>query len=123
MPYNLSSLERAELARRASQGRSREARRARLILLLAQGMSWERIATTLRCSRGFIARWSRRFRDARLAGLIAHHHGGPTRVMTPQLERRIVDAASQDWTTRTLAAELNVSAMTIQRVWARHGLR
>lgn len=123
MSYNLTTLERAELVRRAAIRKGRDARRARLILLLAQGESWERIAKELRCSRGFIARWSRRFRDARVAGLMAHHHGGQRRVLTPKLEARIVAAAGEDWTTRKLAAELNVSAMTVQRVWARHGVR
>jgi transposase len=127
----LTLLERAELVRRASSRRHRaEARRARLLLVLADGASWEDAMRSLGCSRSFVARWAGRFRDGRLAAMYARHRGGIPRVLSDELEARIVRAAlargpdgGLRWTTRTLGARLGVSHMTIQRVWERSGAR
>jgi transposase len=127
----LTLLERAELVRRASSRRHRaEARRARLLLLLAGGASWEDAIRSLGCSRSFVARWVGRFRAGRLATMHARHRGGIPRVLDDVLEGRIVKAAlargpdgGQRWTTRTLGAHLGVSHMTVQRVWERFGVR
>ena len=74
---NLTEPEVVELQRRASArtGRADSARHARLILLLADGLTWAEIRAKLDCSDSYIDRWSKRFAADRLAGLFARHAG------------------------------------------------
>ena len=74
---NLSETEVMELQKRASARtvRADSARRARLILLLADGLTWSEIRATLDCSDSYSDRWSKRFAADRLAGLFARHAG------------------------------------------------
>ena len=67
----LTKRKRMELMRRANSrtGRAEDAQRARVILLLAEGRTWDVVCEHVACSRGFVASWSQRFADARLAGL------------------------------------------------------
>jgi len=54
---------------------SRSARHARLILLLAEGLTWAEVRAKLDCSDSYISRWSTRFQANRLAGLFARYAG------------------------------------------------
>src|SRR5436853_289032 len=80
----LTKVERMELERRAASrtGRAEDARRARLILLLAEGHSWDEACERVPCSRGFVASWTRRFDEQRLAGLYSRHLGQVAPVLT-----------------------------------------
>lgn len=127
----LTTVERRELERRSHsrKGRADDARRARCILLLAEGASWTQIRRQLRCGDTYIARWSRRFAVERLAGLYSRHRGQPATVLTPKLEARILDwtrrkphDGTTHWSTRRLAKALGLSHMMVARVWTRHGL-
>lgn len=128
----LTPVERHELQRRCQsrKGRAEDARRARCILLLAEGASWAQIRGRLHCGDTYIARWSQRFATERLAGLYSRHRGQPATVLTPKLEARILEwtrrgppDGSTHWSTRRLAKALGVSHMMVARVWARHGLK
>src|SRR6266849_20875 len=73
--FRLTPRERTELKDRM---RSRtlpaeDARRARLILLLAQGKSYLTIRQQLGCNPNYISRWKGRFEAERLAGLYSRH--------------------------------------------------
>jgi transposase len=128
----LTKVERAELERRAASrtGRAEDARRARAILLLSDGFTWDEVCERLECSRGFVASWSQRFDEQRIAGLYSRHVGQVATVLTPQLEARILDATrraptdgSTQWSTRKLGAHLQISHMMVARVWQKHGLK
>lgn len=128
----LTDVERMELERRSHsrKGRADEARRARCILLVADGASWAQIRGQLHCGDSYINRWSQRFATERLAGLYSRHRGQPTTVLTPKLQARILEwtrRGPQDgtthWSTRRLAKALGISHMMVARVWARHGLK
>jgi len=132
---NLTQTEIVELQRQANarSGRADSARRARLILLLAQGLTWADIRAKLDCGDSFIDRWSKRFQSERLAGLFARHAGRVRYKVTDRLEARVLawttkrkpaDGATH-WSSRKLAAELGgaVSHMTVARIWAKHGLK
>lgn len=60
---------------RSRSGRADEARRARLILLLAAGETWASISAMLGCDNRFIGRWKSRFEIERIAGLYGRHRG------------------------------------------------
>lgn len=129
---DLTNAERAELQRRAKSrtGRAEDSRRAQLILMLADSHTWDEVCDRLDCSRGFVASWSKRFSEQRLAGLYSRHRGQAATRLTPQLEARILDATRKrpsdgttHWSSRRLAAKLGVSHMMVARVWAKHGLK
>jgi transposase len=128
----LTKSERAELMTRAKSrtGRAEDARRARVILLLAEGRTWDTVCDQLGCSRGFVALWRQRFTDERVAGLYSRHRGQASMQDTPRMEARILEATrrspgdgSTHWSTRKLAAQLGVSHMRVARVWAKHGIK
>jgi hypothetical protein len=70
MALTLTSDERAELERRirSLKIRAEDARRARVILMLAHGDSYSTIEATVPCYRDYINRWRRRFLADRLLG-------------------------------------------------------
>src|SRR5437870_11000229 len=129
----LTKSERMELTKQATRrsGRAEDARRARLVLLLAEGHTWDDICDRLPCSRGFIGSWSKRFAAERVAGLYSRHRGQAASVLTPRLEARILDwtlkrkptDGSTHWSTRKLGQALGVSHMMVSRVWAKHRLQ
>src|SRR5882672_9434879 len=128
----LTKMEQTELTQRATSqaGRADDARRARLILLLDAGHTWAAIRDKLDCTDSFIDRRSKRFATERLAGLFSRHAGQLPTTLSPKLEARILEwtvkrkpaDGSTHWSTRKLAAELNVSHMSIARVWRKHAL-
>ena len=108
------------------------ARRARLILMLEDGESRDAIMGRLGCDSRFIARWSSRFVQERLAGMYARHPGRAPKQPQAKLEARVLNYTlkrkpadgSTHWSTRKLAAVLgDVSSATIHRIWKKHGLR
>ena len=131
----LTKSESAELQRQVSarNGRADSARHARLILLLADGLTWAEIRAKLDCNDSFIARWSQRFATERLAGLFARHAGRERYKVTDRIEARVLARTtkhtpadgSTHWSSRKLAAELGggISHMTVARIWAKHGLK
>jgi len=107
-----------------------DVRRARLILLLAQGKSYLTIRQVLGCNPNYISRWKGRFEAERLAGLYSHHSGRAVEKRTPALEARILQwtrrpapDGSTHWSSRKLAQHLGISHMMVARVWQRAGLK
>ncbi len=130
----LTKSERMELQRQASTrtGRADSARHARLILLLAEGLTWAEIRAKLDCSDSYIDRWSKRFAVDRLAGLFARYAGRQRYKVTDRIEARVLAWTSKHkpadgsthWSTRKLAAELGgISHMTVSRIWAKHRIK
>src|SRR5215471_11219054 len=131
----LTKSERMELQRQASarNGRADSARHARLILLLAEGLTWAEIRAKLDCADSYISRWSKRFERDRLAGLFARHAGRQRYKVSDRIEARVLGwttkrkpaDGSTHWSSRKLAAALggDISHMTIARIWAKHGLK
>src|SRR5258708_5852608 len=62
---------------RSGRGRADAARRARVILLLADGCSYATIVTMTGCSSRTIALWKQRFVEDGVAGLAARPHAPP----------------------------------------------
>ena len=130
----LTKSERMELQRqgRASNGRADSARHARLILLLADGLTWAKIRAKLDCNDSYISRWSQHFAVDRLAGLFARYTGRARYKVTDRIEARVLawttkhtpgDGATH-WSSRKLAAQLgSLSHRTVTRLWAKHALR
>src|SRR5204863_8925357 len=117
----LTNAERMELTRRANSrtDRAEDARRARLILLLADGHTWDEASERIECSRGFVASWSKRFAQQRIAGLYSRHIGQVATVLTPELEARILENTRRAlsectyWPTGNFDAPAEVSHMMV----------
>lgn len=131
-PLTLSSKQRAELEAlaRSHRGRADEARRARIILLLADGYSYTRISERIDCTAQTIATWKARFVASGVAGLRGRHRGSKARVLTPQLEARILSwtrkpppDGTTHWSTRRLGDKIGVQHTIVARAWKRAGLQ
>ena len=132
MALTLTTEERTELERRMTSRtiRAEDARRAKVILMLAEGTSYSTIEATLWCYRDYVNRWRRRFATDRLEGLRSRHRGQPPSVLTAALEARILAKTRQrppdgstHWSTRKLAKVLKIHHNHVQNAWARAGLQ
>jgi transposase len=132
MALTLTSDERAELQRRVRslKIRAEDARRARVILMLADGDSYSRIEAAIPCYRDYINRWRRRFLTDRLDGLRARYRGGSPTILTPKMEARILEKTrhppadgSTHWSTRKLARLLEIHHNLVAKTWRRAGLQ
>jgi len=99
--------------------------RARLILALADGMSYREIERKLGASAATVSKWKSRFRQKGMAGLQGQHHGSKPRRATPAVQARVIRRAQQKpgdgsthWSCRKLSLELGVSKSTVQRILA-----
>jgi transposase len=129
----LSVEERSELQAMARSRRlpAAQVKRARMLLLLDDRLSWNAVSVQTPCSQDFIARWKRRFEQDRLAGLHARHRGKKPAPGAAKVQARILAFTQQHqsadgsthWSTRKLGKELRVSHMMVARVWAEHGLQ
>src|SRR6266498_712774 len=107
-----------------------DVKRARLMIMLDDGLSWKSISKQLPCSPDYINRWRRRFDEDRLGGLYARHRGRAPAKNEAKLEARILawtqkrpGDGSTHWSSRKLGEALGVSHMMVARVWGKHGLR
>lgn len=87
MALTLKTDERAELQRRVRSLRIRaeDTRRARVILMLADGESYATIKAAIPCYRDYVNRWRRRFLAERLDGLRPRYRGQPPTILTPAM--------------------------------------
>jgi len=104
--------------------------RAKLILMLAEGASFNAIKRQLQTTAPTIIRWKQRFRQSGIEGLDTYHPGQKPRVLTPALRARILSATrrkpsdgSTHWNCRKLAFALGVSKDAVHRVWQEAGLK
>jgi transposase len=115
---------------RSRRGRADAARRARVILLLADGDSYASITDKTGCSSRTIALWKRRFDTEGIAGLAARHRGSKPTVLTPALQARILawtrrtpPHGATHWSTRSLGRKLGVQHTIVARAWRDAGLQ
>jgi transposase len=98
--------------------------RARLMLALADGKSWNQIEIELQTSRPTIARWKRRFEQQGMSGLDPGHKGSTPRMAIASVQARVLRKTTQrpgdgstHWSCRKMAASLGLSKSTVQRIW------
>jgi transposase len=77
---------------RATTIQAGRGRRARMILLLAEGQSITAIAATVGISRRFVYKWVQRFREQGVAGLVDRPGRGRRPHPTPSQEQYGLDA-------------------------------
>lgn len=104
--------------------------RARLILALAEGRTYEEIKASLQTTAPTISRWKQRFEQNGLDGLDARHKGSRPSIADAAVQARIARKTQQKpadgsthWTCRKMAAALGLSKSTVQRVWTQMRLK
>src|SRR5688500_15198838 len=132
MALTVTTTERTELERRATSRtmRAEDAKRAKVILMLADGTSYSTIEATLWCYRDYINRWRQRFRAHGLDGLRSRHQGQKPTVLTAALEDRSLAKTQQrppdgsrHWSMRKLARGLKIHHNHVQNAWTRDGVQ
>ena len=106
----------------------RLAQRAGLVLLAAEGLQNKEIAIRLGIGRILVSRWRKRYETARFSGIERDlPRGAPPRKVDVArlvaLTTQTQPAAATHWSTRTMAAELGVSAASVSRHWRANGLK
>lgn len=132
-PILLSSEERTTL-RTWAHAKSlplRVVQRAQIIMMAADGVTNQDIASRLQISRPTVQLWRERFLALRVVGL-EKDAPRPGRIPSiPEAKiRAIVEAtlhtkppAATHWSTRTMAKAQGVSEATVRRIWRQHNLK
>ena len=129
-PIKLADEQRNELERRVRSQTmdARSVRRARIVLLAADGVGNHEIARRLEISRGQVIAWRGRFAQG---GVAAIESDLPRSGRKPTIDAsEIVRVTTQTtpeggthWSTRKLAAKLGISDTTVLKVWQANGLK
>ena len=129
-PISLTDEQRVELERRVrSQTLDvRAVRRARIVLLAADGLGNRQIARELGIGRIQAGCWRDRFAAGGLAAIAGDlpRSGRRPRIDAAEIVRRTTQTTPQaatHWSTRKLAAELGISDTTVLKVWRANGLK
>ena len=128
----LSSTERSNLEALAWSPRSavRDVTRAQIILLAAEQKQNTGIAIEVGVNINTVQKWRNRFVKERLKGL--RDQAGRGRKRTYDLDKvaaiiettlQTIPTQATHWSTRTLAKQVGVSHMTVQRIWNAHHIQ
>ena len=130
LSIELTEEQERELTRLSRSKRTsvRLAQRAKIVLLAAQGLRNKDIAERLGIGRVQVARWRERYLESGLQGIERDLPRGapPVKVDVAklvQLTTQCTPKAATQWSTRTMAVELDVSPSTVMRHWQANGLK
>jgi transposase len=105
-------------------------RRAKIILMAAEGFNNKTIAEKIKFSRIMVGMWRKRFLEQGLMGLYDEARPGAPRSITDeqvaQLIRKTLNKKpknSTHWTCRSVAKETKLSKSTVQRAWKAFGIQ
>jgi transposase len=130
--FSIGRAERAELQqwRRARNTRHSLAQRARLILLLADGMAPVDIMAKLDVTRPTVFKWRKRFEQDGVDGLLDRPRPGQPRKLTEkkikEVLRLTVDYIPREathWSTRLMAKYADITQYQVREIWKAADLR
>jgi len=126
----LNEEERDELERRVRSQTIdvRVARRARIILLAADGVGNHEIARRMEISRGQVISRRSRFAKSRMAAIDGDlpRSGRKAQIDRTEIVRLTTQTIPEDathWRTRKLAAKMGISDTTVHKIWRANGLK
>ena len=130
LPIQLSNEQRCELERRVRSQTidARAARRARIILLAADGTGNHEIARRLEISRNQVIAWRSRFIQEGMEAIKSDRprSGRKAKIDHAEIIRlttQTMPKGATQWSTRTLAAQMGISDTTVQKVWKSNGIK
>src|SRR5690606_9848589 len=129
----LNEEQKAELNEWVKSGRTEQrlAKRCRIVLAAAEGMTDPAIGEREGVSRQKAARWRARYREAGLAGLLKDKPGrGRPATIEPERKAEVVRRTLEEtpemateWSTRRMAKESGMAPSTVALIWQAHGLK
>src|SRR5712691_7526733 len=129
----LSAKNHAALERIAADGNERQkiVKRARIVLLTAQGHGVMAIMRAVGVSKTTVWRWQDYFVEAGIAGLIKGRSKPPgKKPIADAIKLKIIEktvkehpANATHWSVRMMAEEMGISHTSVQRIWNAHGLK
>ena len=129
----LSRKDRAELEAIVADGNTRQkiAKRARIVLLTAEGTGVMAIMRQVEVSKTSVWRWQERFAEAGVAGLLKDKSKKPGKApIADDIKRKVIETAVKErpanathWSLRMLGAEIGISHTSVQRILGEHGLK
>ena len=131
-PLALTDSERKTLRNwdRRSGKASTLARRARMILRCADGVTNTEVAEEVGVSKATVGKWRSRFLKRRLGGLADNPRTGSPRTITDADIARVVTLTLQTspgegahWSTRSMAERSGFSRTTVSRIWRAFALQ
>lgn len=130
---SLDAAQRSQLESLVRAGTTSQSlvRKCRAILLASQGVSNRAIAQQTGLSRPTVLATRTLFAGKGVEALrAARKRNRSRRVLTPELEQKILDTTlktrppdATHWSVRVLAQQLRISRMMVQRVWQRYDLQ
>jgi transposase len=134
MLLHVTEADRVELERRVRSQTvpARDARRARIVLLAAEGRPALEIAELVGCSEPTVTKWRAAYRDRGLAGLAEAPRSGRPRTVDAEVERRVLwhtllkppeDLGVTQWSSRLLARRVGLHLTQVAAIWRRWGIR
>jgi transposase/DNA-binding CsgD family transcriptional regulator/transcriptional regulator with XRE-family HTH domain len=131
-PIVVTEADRGELERlcRASSSPAGLSRRARAVLLMAQGLSGVEVATRTGYTVVQVSRLRKRYAATGVAGLGDRPRSGRPPTITERKRAQVVALTLKPpspglthWSTRELARRTGVSPSTVHRIWRGHALQ
>jgi transposase len=129
----LRAKDRAELEWIVADGNTRQkvVKRARIVLLTADGVGVMAIMREVGVSKTTVWRWQDYFVEAGVAGLVQGRSKPPGKkpldaaIKLKVIEKTIKEhpANATHWSVRSMAAEMGISHTSVQRIWNQHGLK
>jgi transposase len=129
----LRAKDRAELEWIVADGNTRQkvVKRARIVLLTADGVGVMAIMREVGVSKTTVWRWQDYFVEAGVAGLVQGRSKPPGKkpldaaIKLKVIEKTVKEhpANATHWSVRSMAAEMGISHTSVQRIWNQHGLK
>lgn len=127
----LASEEKAELERRVRSATTtqRDALRARIVLLRAEGRSEAEVAASAGVSVNTVSLWSRRFELSGLKGLVDSPGRGRKPSLPESKLQQVITKVTQPppgrqrWSTRSMASAVGISRQSVHTIWKKNDLK
>src|SRR5215211_2043383 len=129
----LSRADRSALRALVADGNTAQkiVKRARIVLLSAEGHGTTAIMRAVGVSKTTVWRWQEYFAEAGVGGLIKGRSKPPgKKPLSEEVRLKIVEKTMKErpanathWSVRTMAAAMGVSHTSVQRIWHEHGLK
>jgi transposase len=130
--FSLTPAQRSEIEGylRKRNLRASVAQRMRIVLMLADGVSYRRVMSALKTTAPTISLWKSRYLAEGVIGLTTLHPGQPPQKLTPALRARILAKTQQPppdgsthWSLRKMAVVIGVGKELIRKVWKEADLK